>query len=89
MDREDHSSSGGMCSDADNVDRDLPEQYLRRVHGDPVLPHRSDRNSQFSLWAGLRAIVLEGDHCRIRDLHDSACRELADREDCTPPLSGR
>ena len=89
MDREDHSSPGGMCPDADNVDRDLPEQYLRRGHGDPVVPLRPDRDGQSALRAGLRTGVLEDDHCRIRDLSDPAYRQLADREDRTAPLSGR
>ena len=78
MDRENHSSSGGMCPDADPVDWDLPEQHLRRGHGDPVLPLRPDRNGQSSLWAGLRAGVLEDDHYGICNLPDSAYRELAD-----------
>ena len=89
MDRENHSSSGGMRPDADPVDRDLPEQYLRCGHGDPVFPLRPDRDGQSSLWAGLWAGVLEDDHCRIRDLSDPAYRQLADREDRTAPLSGR
>ena len=77
MDCENHSSSGGMCLDADPVDRDLPEQYLRRGHGDPVLPLRPDRDGQSSLRAGLRAGVPEDDDRRICDLPDPAYRELA------------
>lgn len=78
MDCENHSSSGGMYPDAYPVDRDLTEQYLWRGHGDPVLPLRSDRNGQSSLWAGLRAGVLEDDYYGICNLPDSAYRELAD-----------
>ncbi len=89
MDREDHSSSGGSCPDDDPVDRDLPEQYLQRGHGDSVLPLRPDRDGQPALRAGLRARVPEDDDYRVCDLPDPAYRELAGREDRPAPLSDR
>lgn len=86
---ENHSSSGGMCLDADPVDRDLPEQYLRCGHGNPVLPLRPDRDGQSALRAGLWAGVPEdGDHC-VYDLPDPAYRELASREDRLAPFVDR
>lgn len=89
MDRKDHSSSGGMCPDADPVDRVLPEQYLRRGHGDPVFPLRPDRDGQSALRAGLRAGVPEDDDHRVCDLPDPAYRELGGREDRLAPFSDR
>ena len=77
MDREDYSSPGGMCPDADPVDWNLPEQYFRRGHGDPVLPLCSDRDGQSAIRAGLRAGVPEDDDHRVCDLPDPAYRELA------------
>lgn len=78
MDREDHSSSGGRYPDADPVDRDLPEQYIRRGHGDLVFPLRSDRGGQSAFRAGLRTGVPENDDRRVCDLPITTYRELAD-----------
>lgn len=53
--REDPADPCYRRADADPVDRDLSEQYIRGDSGDPGIHLRSDWNSQSGLRTGLRA----------------------------------
>ena len=53
--REDPADPCYRRADADPVDRDLSEQYIRGDSGNPGIHLRSDWNSQSGLWTGLRA----------------------------------
>ena len=62
--------------DADPVDRDLPEQFIRGYSGNPGIHFRPDWNRQSGLRTGLWPGSIKDDRCRVRNLYDSCSWRL-------------